>query len=277
MEKLTQKLLENKSKFDVILTDNFLNKIKNSTYKSTIIDLDKAYHKLFDDVDWDLKGNTKLNDEINLLVKMQETLSFDVKKYFTVVDENGIESFSQKLYDDAELFVRNWKDEERQLKQTVNNLSNKKLFKSFYKGKINRINNEINQNNLKYQNYEIIFNKENEVKRTDLINLKYLYDVKLENINKSITQTIDKHIEPAVLNFPELLAFGKIVEKNYYITSSVFLSNENNKNLQNYFDSSMVTKRLNHNNENYKKEREIEKVSKQKAFEEKQNPNELEK
>lgn len=277
MEKLTQKLLENKSKFDVILTDNFLNKIKNSTYKSTIIDLDKAYHKLFDDVDWDLKGNTKLNDEINLLVKMQETLSFDVKKYFTVVDENGIESFSQKLYDDAELFVRNWKDEERQLKQTVNNLSNKKLFKSFYKGKINRINNEINQNNLKYQNYEIIFNKENEVKRTDLINLKYLYDVKLENINKSITQTIDKHIEPAVLNFPELLAFGKIVEKNYYITSSVFLSNENNKNLQNYFDSSMVTKRLNHYYENYKKEREIEKVSKQKAFEEKQNPNELEK
>lgn len=277
MEKLTQKLLENKSKFDVILTDNFLNKIKNSTYKSTIIDLDKAYHKLFDDVDWDLKGNTKLNDEINLLVKMQETLSFDVKKYFTVVDENGIESFSQKLYDDAELFVRNWKDEERQLKQTVNNLSNKKLFKSFYKGKINRINNEINQNNLKYKNYEIIFNKENEVKRTDLINLKYLYDVKLENINKSITQTIDKHIEPAVLNFPELLAFGKIVEKNYYITSSVFLSNENNKNLQNYFDSSMVTKRLNHYYENYKKEREIEKVSKQKAFEEKQNPNELEK
>lgn len=277
MEKLTQKLLENKSKFDVILTDNFLNKIKNSTYRSTIIVLDKAYHKLFDDVDWDLKGNTKLNDEINLLVKMQETLSFDVKKYFTVVDENGIESFSQKLYDDAKLFVRNWKDEERQLKQTVNNLSNKKLFKSFYKGKINRINNEINQNNLKYQNYEIIFNKENEVKRTDLINLKYLYDVKLENINKSITQTIDKHIEPAVLNFPELLAFGKIVEKNYHITSSVFLSNENNKNLQNYFDSSMVTKRLNHYYDNYKKEREIEKVSKQKTFEEKQNPNELEK
>lgn len=276
MEKLTQKLLENKSKFDVILTDNFLNKIKNSTYRSTIIDLDKAYHKLFDDVDWDLKGNTKLNDEINSLEKMQETLSFDVKKYFTVVDENGIESFSQKLYDDAELFVRNWKDEERQLKQTVINLSNKKLFKSFYKGKINRINNEINQNNLKYQNYEIIFNKENEVKRTDLINLKYLYDVKLEKINKSITQTIDKHIEPAVLNCPELLAFGKIVDNNYYITSSVFLSNENNKNLQDYFDSSMVTQRLNHYYENYKKEREIEKASIQKALTE-QSLNGLEK
>lgn len=276
MEKLTQKLLENKSKFDVILTDNFLNKIKNSNYRSTIIELDKVYHKLFDDVDWDLKRDSKLNDEINLLVKMQEILNFDVKKYFTVADENGNESFSQKLYDEAELFVRNWKDEESQLKQTVNSLSNKKLFKSFYKGKINRINNEIKQNDLKYQRYEVIFNKESEVKRTDLINLKYLYDVKLEKINKSITQTIDKHIEPAVLNCPELLAFGKIVDKNYYISSSVFLSNENNKNLQDYFDSSMVTKRLNYYYDNYKKEREIEKASIQKALTE-QNLNGLEK
>ena len=62
-------------------------------------------------------------------------------------------------------------------------------------------------------------------------------------------------VKCAVIENPELIAFNKIFGKNYYISSSAFLSNENNKYLNKYFDSSMITNKLANIYEEYKKAR----------------------
>ena len=255
MEKLIQTLLEKKNKFDLILDEKFIKTLREEKGRISRIDLDKIYHKLFDNVDWDLKRNVALNNEINSMLKMQEMIDFDIKKYFYVIDKDGNEVFSQEKYDETQNFVKKWKYDEIQLQQKIFELKNKKLFKGLNNKKINKINYEIIENNILYEKYVDIFNKEDEVKNTDLSDLKKSYNLKLAEVKGKINQTIDRYVEPAVIENPELIAFNKIFGKNYYISSSAFLSNENNKNLNKYFDSSMITNKLANIYEEYKKAR----------------------
>lgn len=287
MEELTKKLLKIKNnKFDIILTDDFL-KMNASTYRSTIDFLSKKFHKLFDNVDWDLKMNLQLNDEINSLVQMKEILNFDIKKYFTKIDKDGNEYFSKEWYDKMVTFVNNWKYDELKFQVELQKLSSKKIFKSYYKKKANKLNSEITNNNRTYKMYKDIFDKQNAISEMDLGKINQTYNEKLENVNSCIYKTMDKYIEQSLLKNPDLILYGKILENIHEkenIQSSAFLSNDINKNLSQYFNGSMLLNRLNYICDDYKKERILEKsqkvsekTSKENKLKEKQEISELEK
>ena len=235
-----------------------LQKNKNDKNLSFIVnDLKKEFHYLFDQIDWELKQDYELNSDINDAVELKEIINFNIVDYFYSLDENNRKYFDLDKKNQAVHFVESWIETRTELKKKIKYYQNIKHMGFIFNKTIEKLNFKVKSGDYKYNQYKAIFNLE---KRHELLKSDRSTQIVLNNlendIKSKIDQTMTKHINIVFKDSPEIILFKRLIDKDFVITSSAFLSNKHNSNLSHYFDSKLLKNKLDSILDEYIKEQE---------------------
>ena len=232
-----------KSVFDILFVEKPRNVKGNYKYTSQFDYLKRPYHKLFDKIDWELKLNNPVNEKINEAVNLKEILNFDIKNHFVKFEGNN-KVFDEAKLESARKFFAEWPSRKLEVEKQVARINNKKYFKSFFKNKLIKLSTELCDGDYNYNKYKKIFDLEKSAEVLDREKAGRRVEELELSINETIEGVIGKYLEPVLEKNPEIIIFNKVFNGKHEITTSAFLRNEFNENLVKYFNSEVLSKKL---------------------------------